>query len=86
MTSSEPPRDLGRVIAPIAAPEPLDIEDSGNNLPDWDVNDHELSRCSHSHPNQVEIVSEFGGSGMTLPRSLGGSLRVNFGVNGKVKS
>ena len=33
LTSSEPPGDLGRIIAPIAAPEPLDIE-FRNNLPD----------------------------------------------------
>ena len=39
LTSSEPPSDLGRIIAPIAAPEPLDIE-FRNNLPDWDVNDY----------------------------------------------
>ena len=39
LTSSQPPNDLGRIIAPIAAPEPLDIE-FRNNLPDWDVNDY----------------------------------------------
>ena len=37
--TSEPSADLGRVIAPIAAPEPLDLE-FRNNLPDWDENDY----------------------------------------------
>ena len=38
-TSSESPSDLGRVIAPIAVPEPLDLE-FRNNLPDWDARDY----------------------------------------------
>ena len=37
--TSEPSAGLGRVIAPIAAPEPLDLE-FRNNLPDWDENDY----------------------------------------------
>ena len=37
--TSEPSAELGRVIAPIAAPEPLDLE-FRNNLPDWDKNDY----------------------------------------------
>ena len=39
VVTSEPSADLGRVIAPIAAPEPLDLE-FRNNLPDWDENDY----------------------------------------------
>ena len=39
VATSEPSADLGRVIAPIAAPEPLDLE-FRNNLPDWDENDY----------------------------------------------
>ena len=37
--TSETGADLGRVIAPITAPEPLDLE-FRNNLPDWDENDY----------------------------------------------
>ena len=37
--TSETSADLGRVIAPITAPEPLDLE-FRNNLPDWDENDY----------------------------------------------
>ena len=38
-STNDAPTDLGRVIAPIAAPEPLDLE-FRNNLPDWDENDY----------------------------------------------
>ena len=39
LSTNDAPTDLGRVIAPIAAPEPLDLE-FRNNLPDWDENDY----------------------------------------------
>ena len=39
VVTSDHSADLGRVIAPIAAPEPLDLE-FRNNLPDWDENDY----------------------------------------------
>ena len=39
VSTTDAPSDLGRVIAPIAAPEPLDLE-FRNNLPDWDENDY----------------------------------------------
>ena len=39
IVTSDHSADLGRVIAPITAPEPLDLE-FRNNLPDWDENDY----------------------------------------------
>ena len=40
VSTTDAPSDLGRVIAPIAAPEPLDLE-FRNYLPDWDEDDDE---------------------------------------------
>ena len=62
LTSSEPPGDLGRIIAPIAAPEPLDIE-FRNNLPDWDVNDYSCNAVDA--PTDITVHYDITGKSTT---------------------
>ena len=54
--------DLGRVIAPIAAPEPLDIE-FRNNLPDWDESDY--SCLAIDAPSDIKIHYDITGKSTT---------------------
>lgn len=56
------PTDLGRVIAPIAAPEPLDIE-FRNNLPDWDEADY--SCLANDAPSDITIHYDITGQSTT---------------------
>ena len=46
------PTDLGRVIAPISTPEPLDIH-FRNNLPDWKESD--FSELANDAPNDILV-------------------------------
>ena len=62
LTSSESPTDLGRIIAPIAAPEPLDIE-FRNNLPDWDESDY--SCLAVDAPTDITVHYDITGKSTT---------------------
>ena len=54
--------DLGRVIAPILPPEPLDIE-FRNNLPDWDEADY--SCLATDAPSDIKIHYDITGKSTT---------------------
>ena len=54
--------DLGRVIAPILPPEPLDIE-FRNNLPDWDEADY--SCLATDAPSDIKIYYDITGKSTT---------------------
>ena len=53
IVTTNPSADLGRVIAPIAAPEPLDIQ-FRNNLPDWQESDY--SCLAVDAPDDLSLI------------------------------
>jgi len=62
LPTTEAPADLGRVIAPIAAPEPLDLE-FRNNLPDWDEADY--SCLAVDAPTDIKVYYDITGKSTT---------------------
>ncbi len=60
--NSEAPTDLGRVIAPISEPEPLDIQ-FRNNLPDW--NEDDFSCHAVDAPTDIAIHYDITGKSTT---------------------
>tara|TARA_B100001093_G_scaffold86870_2_gene78729 strand:- start:2647 stop:4254 length:1608 start_codon:yes stop_codon:yes gene_type:complete len=59
---STPAAQLGRSIAPIAAPEPLDIQ-FRNNLPDWKATD--FSEIATDAPSVIDIHYDITGNSIT---------------------
>ncbi|MAP59913.1 MAG: hypothetical protein CL978_06765, partial [Euryarchaeota archaeon] len=57
-----PPNDLGRVIAPISSPEPLDIH-FRNNLPDWKESD--FSEIANDAPSDILVHYDITGKSIT---------------------
>ena len=57
-----PPNDLGRVIAPISNPEPLDIH-FRNNLPDWKESD--FSEIANDAPTDILVHYDITGKSIT---------------------
>jgi DNA polymerase II small subunit len=56
------PTDLGRVIAPISTPEPLDIH-FRNNLPDWRESD--FSEIANDAPSDISVHFDITGRSVT---------------------
>ena len=61
-TSPAPANDLGRSIAPVTAPEPIDIQ-FRNNLPDWKTSD--FSELAVDAPSEIEIHYDITGNSIT---------------------
>ena len=57
-----PPSDLGRIIAPISNPEPIDIH-FRNNLPDWKESD--FSEIANDAPSDILVHYDITGKSIT---------------------